>query len=413
MIRSIARRARSSCRGRARSRRAGAADRFGAAQELDQGRSRRRSAKPISRSSDCCASGSLSDPRRRLAVGGNRGRSGAAAARGRLDRRSDRRHARLSCGLARLGDLGGAGERRPAGGCRALRAGDRRIVPGHRRQRRDPQRRADRCERGSIDRGCDIFRPKARLDSLAAIEPRIHAMPRVPRWRCDSRASPPARSTARSPAPNSHDWDLAAADLLVHEAGGLITTLTGQSLIYNRPESGPWRAAGRRARASCGIARAHSRSSCRVRVTEPSGSRESDIMADQAHGGQLLHLVFGGELTDLDTSNLGISTSWISSASIPTTPPPMRPGRRRRSRPSITPICATSSCICTVYSIRRPTARQALTPPWPSSNVLGQASRSLAAVPGGRVMAAEYLRLVWKTTRFVVEPDGYLRAVRA
>jgi len=37
-------------------------------------------------------------------------------------------------------------------------------------------------------------------------------------------------------APNSHDWDLAGADLLVHEAGGLVTTVTGESLIYNRPD---------------------------------------------------------------------------------------------------------------------------------------------------------------------------------
>ena len=35
---------------------------------------------------------------------------------------------------------------------------------------------------------------------------------------------------------NSHDWDLAAADLLVHEAGGALTTLAGRSLTYNRPE---------------------------------------------------------------------------------------------------------------------------------------------------------------------------------
>jgi myo-inositol-1(or 4)-monophosphatase len=34
---------------------------------------------------------------------------------------------------------------------------------------------------------------------------------------------------------NSHDWDLAAADLLVHEAGGALTTLDGQGLIYNQP----------------------------------------------------------------------------------------------------------------------------------------------------------------------------------
>jgi myo-inositol-1(or 4)-monophosphatase len=35
---------------------------------------------------------------------------------------------------------------------------------------------------------------------------------------------------------NSHDWDLAAADLLVHEAGGALTTFTGQPLTYNKPD---------------------------------------------------------------------------------------------------------------------------------------------------------------------------------
>lgn len=35
---------------------------------------------------------------------------------------------------------------------------------------------------------------------------------------------------------NSHDWDLAAADLLVHEAGGTLTDIQGQILAYNRPE---------------------------------------------------------------------------------------------------------------------------------------------------------------------------------
>jgi len=32
---------------------------------------------------------------------------------------------------------------------------------------------------------------------------------------------------------NSHDWDLAAADLIVHEAGGMLTTLDGQATTYN------------------------------------------------------------------------------------------------------------------------------------------------------------------------------------
>ena len=33
---------------------------------------------------------------------------------------------------------------------------------------------------------------------------------------------------------NSHDWDLAAADLLVHEAGGALTTTRGVTPAYNR-----------------------------------------------------------------------------------------------------------------------------------------------------------------------------------
>jgi myo-inositol-1(or 4)-monophosphatase len=46
---------------------------------------------------------------------------------------------------------------------------------------------------------------------------------------------------------NSHDWDLAAADLLVHQAGGALTTFAGQTLIYNRadPVHGALVAAGR------------------------------------------------------------------------------------------------------------------------------------------------------------------------
>jgi myo-inositol-1(or 4)-monophosphatase len=31
----------------------------------------------------------------------------------------------------------------------------------------------------------------------------------------------------------SRDWDLAAADLLVHEAGGALTTIGGTTLAYN------------------------------------------------------------------------------------------------------------------------------------------------------------------------------------
>ena len=45
----------------------------------------------------------------------------------------------------------------------------------------------------------------------------------------------------------SHDWDLAAADLLVHEAGGVLTDFTGRPLKYNgirKPLQGALVAAG-------------------------------------------------------------------------------------------------------------------------------------------------------------------------
>jgi myo-inositol-1(or 4)-monophosphatase len=36
---------------------------------------------------------------------------------------------------------------------------------------------------------------------------------------------------------DSHDWDLAAADLLVHEAGGALTRFDGAPLVYNSAEA--------------------------------------------------------------------------------------------------------------------------------------------------------------------------------
>lgn len=35
---------------------------------------------------------------------------------------------------------------------------------------------------------------------------------------------------------DARDWDLAAADLVLREAGGLVGTMSGQATVYNRPE---------------------------------------------------------------------------------------------------------------------------------------------------------------------------------
>jgi myo-inositol-1(or 4)-monophosphatase len=83
--------------------------------------------------------------------------------------------------------------------------------------------------------GATFSGAKRRLDSLAAVEPRIETVPRVPSLALRLARVATGALDGTFAAPNSHDWDLAAADLLVHEAGGSLTTLTGQSVIYNRP----------------------------------------------------------------------------------------------------------------------------------------------------------------------------------
>jgi len=89
--------------------------------------------------------------------------------------------------------------------------------------------------------------PKPMLQRLTKIAPTLIAEPKV-----FSLALRLARVGAGTldvafASENSHDWDLAAADLLVHEAGGALTTFAGQKLIYNRtnPLHGALIAAGR------------------------------------------------------------------------------------------------------------------------------------------------------------------------
>jgi len=84
--------------------------------------------------------------------------------------------------------------------------------------------------------GAKFAGAKRRLDVLAAIEPRIETVPRVPSLALRLARIATGELDGTFTAPDSHDWDLAAVDLLVHEAGGALTTLRGETLIYNRPD---------------------------------------------------------------------------------------------------------------------------------------------------------------------------------
>jgi myo-inositol-1(or 4)-monophosphatase len=100
---------------------------------------------------------------------------------------------------------------------------------------------------GSHLKGIKAAGPKPMLERLAKGAPDLVMEPKV--FSLALRLSRVAAGTLdlAFASTNSHDWDLAAADLLVHQAGGALTTFAGQTLIYNRadPVHGALVAAGR------------------------------------------------------------------------------------------------------------------------------------------------------------------------
>ncbi len=80
-----------------------------------------------------------------------------------------------------------------------------------------------------------IAGPKGLLERFAAFAPPFTVVPRVPSLALRlARVAQGAIDVAIAGV-NSHDWDLAAADLLVHEAGGLLTSFAGRAVTYNQP----------------------------------------------------------------------------------------------------------------------------------------------------------------------------------
>ena len=81
--------------------------------------------------------------------------------------------------------------------------------------------------------GAKLAGPKRYLDRLDALEPGILAQPKVHSLALRLARVAQGELDAAFASPGSHDWDLAAADLLVHEAGGGMTDFAGRPLRYN------------------------------------------------------------------------------------------------------------------------------------------------------------------------------------
>jgi myo-inositol-1(or 4)-monophosphatase len=84
--------------------------------------------------------------------------------------------------------------------------------------------------------GARVSGPKRLVERMAAIAPTLVTMPRVPSLALRLTRVAQGTLDVAIAGGNSHDWDLAAADLLVHEAGGAMTPFGGGTLIYNQPE---------------------------------------------------------------------------------------------------------------------------------------------------------------------------------
>ena len=75
--------------------------------------------------------------------------------------------------------------------------------------------------------------PKRYLDRLEKLSPNILPQPKVHSLALRLTRVAHGALDAAMATPGSHDWDLAAADLLVHEAGGLLTDFAGRPLTFN------------------------------------------------------------------------------------------------------------------------------------------------------------------------------------
>ncbi len=77
--------------------------------------------------------------------------------------------------------------------------------------------------------------PRNFLARLQAALPPFEAMPRTHSLALRLARVAEGTFDAAFVGGSSNDWDLAAADLLVHETGGALTSFTGVAVTYNRP----------------------------------------------------------------------------------------------------------------------------------------------------------------------------------
>ena len=104
--------------------------------------------------------------------------------------------------------------------------------------------------------------PKPLVERLEPVSgTKSSCIPELDRWRFGCAGSREGSLDAAFAGGQSRDWDLAAANLIVQEANGNMTALSGERILYNRRGSGARGAGGSGARSSCAHRRAFSKPS--------------------------------------------------------------------------------------------------------------------------------------------------------
>ena len=104
--------------------------------------------------------------------------------------------------------------------------------------------------------GAHVAGPRPAIEALARLAPGIRPGRKVPSLALRIARIAQGAFDAGLVSSDAHDWDLAAADLILTEAGGTVTTTGGARLIYNarEPVHGPLVASGPRLHAELAAA---------------------------------------------------------------------------------------------------------------------------------------------------------------
>jgi myo-inositol-1(or 4)-monophosphatase len=95
--------------------------------------------------------------------------------------------------------------------------------------------RTIRVSPNSVLESARIAGPRFTLERLTTAGVRFESVPRIHSLALRFARVASGEIEIAIASENSRDWDLAAADLLVHEAGGSLSAIDGQQIVYNNP----------------------------------------------------------------------------------------------------------------------------------------------------------------------------------